>query len=274
MRWLWNWVPGELRLSGPLESTFSGARNALDDERWLRDEKVWREIVTCAWLAPLLLGGPNPAAAPRARGMTPMENLSRWMSRVGRPAVRGRWAPPEEEGGHAPAEPATPLDTEMSAPPHRGPGSAPDEWTAGPRVVHSGRWQVPVPLLPISVEVALAQGFKHAANRRACHSRAETGWRTHLAEQTLELLKRSGFWYSQLTLLQALGLLSLPDSPADENRRMPGPSRPGVYRPDIRARVHHWVEAAGSLRDDGRESRHEGSPPAASVRPRDGRTGG
>src|SRR6266704_3209657 len=67
--------------------------------------------------------------------------------------------------------------------------------------------------LPISLEIALAQGFKYAANRRSPHPDDGREARMYLAEQALEMLKGSRFWFSQLTLIQALCLLNMSDSP-------------------------------------------------------------
>ena len=58
-----------------------------------------------------------------------------------------------------------------------------------------------------SLEVALAQGFKYAANRRARHPHALPVTREYMAEQALEMLKGARFWFTQLTLItrSALG---------------------------------------------------------------------
>jgi hypothetical protein len=65
--------------------------------------------------------------------------------------------------------------------------------------------------LSLPLQVALAQGFKYAANRRQRHPRAQPDVRAYLLEQATEMLKGSRFWFSQLTLLHALCLWSLPD---------------------------------------------------------------
>jgi hypothetical protein len=67
--------------------------------------------------------------------------------------------------------------------------------------------------LPVSFEVALAQGFKHAANRRPQHPHARVGSRGYLAARAAEMLSRAEFWFTRLTLLQALTLWSLPETP-------------------------------------------------------------
>jgi len=58
--------------------------------------------------------------------------------------------------------------------------------------------------------LALAQGFKYAANRRLSPQSNQEG-REFLIKQAEELLKQSTFWYTRLTLLQALTLWALPD---------------------------------------------------------------
>jgi hypothetical protein len=64
-----------------------------------------------------------------------------------------------------------------------------------------------------SLEVALAQGFKYAANRRLRHPQAQPEARLYLLDQATKMLSNSRFWFSQLTLLHALCLWSLPDFP-------------------------------------------------------------
>jgi hypothetical protein len=63
----------------------------------------------------------------------------------------------------------------------------------------------------LSLEVALAQGFKYAANRRLRHPHALPATRDYLAEQAMEMLKRARFWFTQLTLIHALCLWEMPD---------------------------------------------------------------
>ena len=87
--------------------------------------------------------------------------------------------------------------------------------------------------LPISLEIALAQGFKYAANRRSPHADDGREARMHLAEQALEMLKGSRFWFTQLTLIQALCLLNMSDVPAARPRPVwprAGGDRPALAR--------------------------------------------
>lgn len=66
--------------------------------------------------------------------------------------------------------------------------------------------------LPISLEIALAQGFKSAANRRRRHPATSKETREYLIEQAERMLTHARHWYSQLTLIHALCLWELPDS--------------------------------------------------------------
>lgn len=100
--------------------------------------------------------------------------------------------------------------------------------------------------LPLSIETPLAQGFKYAANRQRRHPyvRHEAG--TFLSEQATELLKRTGFWFSQMTLIHALCLWTLPDD-LTVRRGTEGPietSRVGDES-GSEARVAHWLTIAG-----------------------------
>jgi hypothetical protein len=104
--------------------------------------------------------------------------------------------------------------------------------------------------LPISLEIALAQGFKHAANRRPMQPDARRETRMYLAEQALEMLKNARYWFSQLTLIHALGLLNLSE----------GPKQPAGRRgTSTETTVQHWLDAAGRDRPD--YGRLPGAPP-------------
>ena len=90
--------------------------------------------------------------------------------------------------------------------------------------------------LPISLEIALAQGFKYAANRRPAQPDTLREARMYLAEQALEMLKGARYWFSQLTLFHALCLLNLSDgSRSADDRRGAKPE----------AIVQHWLDVAG-----------------------------
>ncbi len=89
--------------------------------------------------------------------------------------------------------------------------------------------------LPLTLEIAVAQGFKYAANQRPAHPDARQEVRMRLAEQALEMLKGTEYWLSQLTLIQALCLLSL-------SERSKHPSEHGASPEAI---VQHWLDVAG-----------------------------
>jgi hypothetical protein len=93
--------------------------------------------------------------------------------------------------------------------------------------------------LPISLEIALAQGFKYAANRRYRRSGNQADPREWLADRALAMLKTSRFWFTHLTLLHALCLWELPDS-RDGNRPQARSSA------DFEAVVTQWLDVAGS----------------------------
>ena len=103
-----------------------------------------------------------------------------------------------------------------------------------------------------SLEVALAQGFKYAANRRLRHPHALPATRDYMAEQALEMLKRARFWFTQLTLIHALCLWEMPDPSTSQDdktgRRGNGnkTAENGAHRhgSDPKATVGHWLKVA------------------------------
>jgi hypothetical protein len=98
---------------------------------------------------------------------------------------------------------------------------------------------------PLSLEVALAQGFKYAANRRVRHPYALTATRDYMAEQAMEMLRRARFWFTQLTLIHALCLWEMPD--------------PRMSRDDRTGRAGEGNNAAKS------QAHRHGSNPEATV---------
>ena len=104
----------------------------------------------------------------------------------------------------------------------------------------------------LSLEVALAQGFKYAANRRFRHPHARPATRDYMAEQAIEMLRRARFWFTQLTLIHALCLWEMPDpkiSADDETGRRGNGSNAAegqVHRhgSNPEATVGHWLELA------------------------------
>ncbi|HSA51335.1 MAG TPA: NACHT domain-containing protein [Yinghuangia sp.] len=97
--------------------------------------------------------------------------------------------------------------------------------------------------LPLSSEIALAQGFKFAANRRHQHPFGK-GPHAELADHALQMLRTTRFWYTRLTLLQARTLWELPD---DVNT----PKATTGLVADPKAKIRGWLEAA-----DGTEEQH------------------
>jgi NACHT domain len=82
----------------------------------------------------------------------------------------------------------------------------------------------------LSIEIALAQGFKHAANRRRERPQAYGEARAELTGQAKEMLSACRFWFTRLTLIQALTLWHLPD----------GENRPDQPAPDYKELVADW----------------------------------
>jgi hypothetical protein len=95
------------------------------------------------------------------------------------------------------------------------------------------------PALPVSLEIALAQGFKYAANRQLLNKSVQPGTREWLAEEAMEMLKRSRFWFTQLTLLHALCLWTLRDDTDAE-------PEPGGHGSQPEAIVGRWLAVAGN----------------------------
>ncbi|MFB6961488.1 NACHT domain-containing protein [Streptomyces sp. NPDC056309] len=88
--------------------------------------------------------------------------------------------------------------------------------------------------LDLSLEVALAQGFKYAANRRHRHPHARPEAREYLSEQARNMLKRTRFWFTRLTLLHTLTLWDLPDGTAG--------TRPSLgHGADPAEQVRQWL---------------------------------
>ncbi|GAA2714595.1 hypothetical protein GCM10010315_22170 [Streptomyces luteosporeus] len=99
------------------------------------------------------------------------------------------------------------------------------------------------PDLMLSLENAMAQGFKFAANRRERHPFTYAGGRKDLVRQAETMLQQSRCWYAQLTLLQALCLWQIPDGPAVRKR-----SHQDTHAPPTTAiqTVERWLSMAGT----------------------------
>lgn len=96
--------------------------------------------------------------------------------------------------------------------------------------------------LPLAIEVALAQGFKHAANRRPEHPLFRADARDDLAERAREMLETARFWFSRLTLVHALCLWALPETATYRSGRRRAPLPP---RSDPEALVDRWLSLPG-----------------------------
>jgi len=100
--------------------------------------------------------------------------------------------------------------------------------------------------LTISQEIALAQGFKYAANRRYGQAHSRPAVVGQLQQEALEMLKHARYWFSQLTLIQALCLWEIQ---ADDWTAGGQDGNPDAI-------VNHWLEeiSDGQARD-GRSDR-------------------
>ncbi|POX48428.1 hypothetical protein C3489_27105 [Streptomyces sp. Ru71] len=104
------------------------------------------------------------------------------------------------------------------------------------------------PLMPLSLENALAQGFKNAANRRRRHPDAYEETRAYLVKQAERMLTCSRYWYAQLSLLHALCLWELPDTLGGAGAfGAANGQRRGSAPPDHKARADGDVSADGPV---------------------------
>jgi hypothetical protein len=102
--------------------------------------------------------------------------------------------------------------------------------------------------LGIFEQIALAQGFKFAANRRRQYPSIQPEARLDLRDQALRTLERSGYWFSQLALIHALTLWWLPDDNGHSFRETGS---------DPDAMVQKWLDVAAravasNAKDNGR----------------------
>ncbi|MFI9310671.1 ATP-binding protein [Streptomyces triculaminicus] len=120
------------------------------------------------------------------------------------------------------------------------------------------------PDLPLSLENALAQGFKYAANRRGRHPFTYAGGRKDLVRQAETMLQQSRCWYAQLTLIQALCLWELPDKAAAStggNRKRGARHRHAPQGPPRTAvqTVERWLSMAGTAHTPAARSAADGA---------------
>jgi hypothetical protein len=102
----------------------------------------------------------------------------------------------------------------------------------------------------ISQEIALAQGFKYAANRRYGQVRSRPAVVGHLQAEALEMLKHTRYWFSQLTLIQALCLWEIQE----------GEWAPDGQDSDPDAIVNHWLEEISGTQVRDRRGDHRIHP--------------
>lgn len=133
--------------------------------------------------------------------------------------------------------------------------------------------------LPLSLENALAQGFKYAANRRRRHPHTYPGGRTYLIRNAETVLQQTRCWYAQLDLLQALGLWELPDSITrgeygDEVATSPRDGQDGSGGPGNGYRgttavqtVERWLSMAGTEQAAARRTAGNGDAPRQRLHP-------
>ena len=113
--------------------------------------------------------------------------------------------------------------------------------------------------MPLSIEAALAQGFKFAANRRPEHPHEEAKTRAYLAARAAEMLQSADFWFSRVTLLHALclwGLSGTLHAPRgfEERRNFRAVVDRWIARDDARPE-HRFVLEAANLVVDALESK-------------------
>ena len=108
--------------------------------------------------------------------------------------------------------------------------------------------------LPLSLEIALAQGFKAAANRRKRNPCTSEKSRVYLVRQAEEMLKYARHWFTHLTLIHALCLWALPD---DTDTSIPSRRRADAN--------DGYVGAKEPANTDAAYPRRRGTGPAATV---------
>lgn len=173
-----------------------------------------------AWLLPLLVGSRQEECREQSHHHDQRARLEDWLSHL-RPAGHGRSADPGW------------------------PAMSPELARAD---IHQPGW------LSISEEIALAQGFKYAANvrHRQLHNRPEA-W-SYLEGKALEMLRDASYWFSELTLIQALTLWAMPESsqPTPEQRRRRHDSARSIPSANPDQTVERWLDIVAGKAGDGR----------------------
>ncbi|MFD6327246.1 NACHT domain-containing protein [Streptomyces sp. NPDC058442] len=189
-------------------------------ERWwssleTSEERAhWNGKKLRGWVLPMLV-----VSTPLTRRSgTPSADLERSVSEVTRKE--------HENGIHRMREASTRADGGETPLPGRG-----EQWAIG---------------------LALAKGMKYAANKRPGTEVDNAEARKFLVKQARILLRESDFWYTRLTLLQALTLWALPDDvSAPQPIRGHGADPRALIRewlaPDRDHLEHPLVDAAGRL---------------------------
>jgi hypothetical protein len=107
-----------------------------------------------------------------------------------------------------------------------------------------GEWVALAPDLPLTLEAALAQGFKHAANRRPSHSHEQIEARGRLQHHAATMIHRARFWYARLTLLHALCLWEI------ARLEMPGHAGDDPVDPhEPYTLVERWMRRSGAAQE-------------------------
>ncbi|MFG2177126.1 ATP-binding protein [Streptomyces abikoensis] len=121
--------------------------------------------------------------------------------------------------------------------------------------------------LPLSLEIALAQGFKSAANRRKLHPHVNEEAREFLIAQAEGMLAHARSWFAQLILIQALCLWELPDNSTRSRPGKPGRDHARAEADPVQA-VRRWLEMAGSRQDPhGRDQDEDRTPKGDRLHP-------
>ena len=202
-----------------------------------KHEAEHRELVLRAWLAPLLVT--SVTETPTTLPPCPEPTLG-----TAEPATAEPATPEHASTGTA----ATDTRTAKTSPPTYADHARRnlEEWLKYVGADGSGEPS----RAPIALEIALAQGFKHAANRRRGRWGLTAAAHSDLAEHTARMLQNARFWFSRLTLVQALCLFALPDPEAakQQSAEPPEPDRrlskgPQARETDPRALIRHWLSS-------------------------------